>query len=255
MTDPAIGLAEATWATLEHDDGRSAAPFDPSTLADLPEPAQRFLGAAIPPGAPLAGGVVLEMAGEIRLVGRWFPFTARQILRAGVGFVWEPDVGGRILRFVGADVLGPAGARMEFRLHGRIPVVRADGPDIARSAAGRLAAETVVWLPQGVTPQAGGSWRAIDADRAAVAVPVPSGTIDVEVTVDRTGRLTEISLERWNGSAKPPALEPFGGTVAATRVFDAVTIAGQGVVGWNWHTAAQDEGEFFRYSITSARFV
>ena len=255
MNARATAPAEATWATLQHDDGQPPATFDTSTLLDLPEPAQRFLRAAIPADTPLASGVVLEMVGEIRLVGRWFPFTARQILRAGVGFVWQPEVGTRILRFVGADVLGPDGARMEFRLHGRIPVVRADGPDIARSAAGRLAAETVVWLPQSVTPQAGGNWRAIDADRAAVAVPVPSGAIDVEVTVDRAGRLTEIGLERWNASAKPPAREPFGGTVTATRVVDAVTIAGQGAVGWNWHTATKDDGEFFRYSITSARFL
>jgi hypothetical protein len=251
----ATGLAEATWAMLEHDDRRSTPAFDPSTLVELPEPAQRLLRAAIPAGTPLTTGVVLEMAGQIRLSRRWFPFTARQLLRAGVGFVWQPDVGGRVLRFVGADVLGPAGASMEFRLHGRIPVVRADGPDIARSAAGRLAAETVVWLPQRVTPQAGGVWRAIDADRAAVAVVVPSGTIDVEVTVDGAGRLTEIALERWNGSATPPALQPFGGSVTATRSFEGVTIADQGTVGWNWHTATQHEGEFFRYSITAARFV
>jgi hypothetical protein len=144
---------------------------------------------------------------------------------------------------------------MEFRLHGRIPIVRADGPDIERSAAGRLAAETVVWLPQGVTPQAGAVWRAVDADRAAVAVAVPSGTIDVEVTVDRAGRVTEIGLERWNGSATPPAPAPFGGTVTATRSFEAVTIAERGTVGWDWHTATQADGEFFRYSIVSARFL
>lgn len=255
MTERATGPAEETWAALEEDDSRSTPAFDPSTLDDLPEPARRLLRTAIPAGAPLATGVVLEMTGEIRLMGRWFPFTARQILRAGVGFVWQPDVGGRILRFVGADILGPDGASMEFRLHGRIPVVRADGPDIARSAAGRLAAETVVWLPQSVTPQAGGAWRAIDAERAVVAVAVPSGTIEVEVTVDRAGRVTEIGLERWNGSAKPPALQPFGGTVTATRSFDAVTIAERGTVGWNWHTSAQSEGEFFRYSIVSARFL
>jgi hypothetical protein len=110
MTERATGFAEATWSVLEHDAGGSTATFDPSTLDALPEPARRFLRAAIPAGAPLATGVVLEMAGEIRLMKRWFPFTARQILRAHVGFVWQPVVGGRLLRFVGADILGPAGS-------------------------------------------------------------------------------------------------------------------------------------------------
>lgn len=247
--------ARETWAALERDGTGPAGTFDPTSLRMLPEPAQRFLRRAVPVGAPLAAGVVLEMVGEIRLARHWFPFTASQILRAGVGFVWRPEVGGRVLRFEGADVLGPDGASMEFRLHGRIPVVRAAGEDIERSAAGRLAAETVVWLPQGVTPQAGARWRAIDDDRAAVEVPVPSGTIEVEVTVDRDGRLRDLGLDRWNGSAKPPGPEPFGGEVTAVRTFDSITIAESGVVGWGWHTPAQVEGEFFRYSITSARFL
>lgn len=248
-------LAEATWSTLERADGHPTPTFDPSTLAGLPEPAQRFLRASVPAGRPLASGVVLEMIGELRLAGRWLPFTARQILRRGVGFVWQPEVGGRIVRFVGADLLGPAGARMEFRLHGRIPVVRADGPDVARSAAGRLAAETVVWLPQALTPQSGATWRALDDDRAVVAVPSPAGALDVEVTIDEDGHLRELGLERWNGSAKPPSPQPFGGTVTAERTFDAITIAARGVVGWGWHTADQDDGRFFRYTITSAHFV
>jgi hypothetical protein len=253
--DSAPGPTEATWAALEGAGTHATVTFDVSSLVGLPEPAQRFLRAAIPAEAPLARAVVLEMVGRIRLVGRWLPFTARQILCAGVGFVWRPEVGGRVLRFVGADVLGPDGARMEFRLHGRIPVVRADGPDIARSAAGRLAAETVVWLPQGITPQAGASWRPVDDDRAVVAVPVPDGTIDVEVTIGRDGRLRELGLERWNGSSKPPALQSFGGTVSDIDTFDRITVAARGVVGWDWHTEDQADGEFFRYSITSARFL
>jgi len=153
--------------------------FDPSTLDGLPAPAQRFLASAIADGAPLPRSVQLEMTGRIKL-GVWLPFTARQILVAGQGFVWQPIVGGRIVRFVGADALGPDGARMEFRLHGRIPVVNASGPDTDRSAAGRLAAETVAWLPQALTPQAGASWRPIDDGRATVILTGPGGPVDAQ---------------------------------------------------------------------------
>lgn len=254
---------ETTWSALERAAARPAAAFDPSTVADLPDPARRLLLASLPVGAPLAPGIELEMAGEIRLAGRWLPFTARQILVAGVGFVWRPVVGGRILRFVGADVLGPAArpgdrehhASMNFRLHGLVPVVRASGPDVARSAAGRLAAETVAWLPQQLTPQAGARWRANGTDRAVVAVPVPDGTLDVDVTVDDDGRLCELGLERWNGSATPPRPQPFGGHVDTVRRFEDVAIAERGVVGWNWREPDQPEGEFFRFSITAARFL
>lgn len=227
--------------------------FDPTTLSGLPSPAQRYLRRALPAGTPLVTAVELEMDGSMRLGKRWFPFSASQILRVGVGFVWAPVVGGRFLRFVGADTLGPDGARMQFRLHGRIPVVAASGPDTDKSAAGRLAAETVVWVPQALTPQAGATWTPLTDDTARVGVPTPSGDIDVDVTVAHDGRLAAVMLQRWNAAAKPPRHESFGGKVSTEYVTaTGVHVAGSGTVGWQWDTAERDDGVFFRYAITSA---
>ena len=247
--------AAATWDVLATGSDDGPVPrFDPSTVEELPAPAARWLRRAVPEGTPLIRAVELGMEGEIRLGPRWFPFTAEQVLRAGVGFVWRPVVGGRLLRFEGADVLGPGEARMEFRLHGRIPVVRATGEGVARSAAGRLAAETVCWIPQAVTPQAGARWTPIDERRAAVAVDTPDGPIDVEVTVDGDGRQESLVLQRWNESADPPRYAPFGGDADGEFVTDnGVRVVGGGTVGWDRGTAAQAAGEFFRYRITVLR--
>jgi hypothetical protein len=249
-------VASTQWQSLAAVAAASATVdrFDPDTLAGLPEPAQRLLGAALPAGTPLVGAVELEMRGRIKLVRPWFDFGARQLLVAGVGFVWAPVVGGRLVRFVGADELGPDGARMEFRLHGRLPVVRASGPDVERSAAGRLAAETVAWLPQALAPQSGATWRPRSDDRATVTLAGPSGPIDVDVTVDRTGRLTELGLQRWNDSSSPPAPEPFGGVVSETVEASGVRVAGEGAVGWQYGTPSAAEAVFFRYRITRAEF-
>ncbi len=165
-----VEFADATWAELASPTTTTPPRFDPATLSDLPAPAQRYLRGVLPDGVGLSSVVRLSMAGEIKLGGRWLPFSARQILRAGTGFVWAPVVGGRLLRFVGADALGVKGARLEFRLHGLIPVVRSSGPDVRRSAEGRLAAETVVWLPQALAPQSGARWRGIDDQRAVVSL-------------------------------------------------------------------------------------
>lgn len=227
--------------------------FDPSTLDRLPPPARRLLTAAVPAGAPLSQRVELEMTGRIKL-GVWLRFTARQLLVAGRGLVWEPVVGGRIVRLVGADSLGPDGARMQFRLHDRIKVVDASGPDVDRSAAGRLAAETVVWLPQALTPQAGAQWRPIDERRATVILDGPYGPIEVDVAVQDDGTIAELRLQRWNSSAKPPGPEPFGGAVTATFEAGGIRIAGAGTVGWKFGTPDQDDGIFFDYTITGARF-
>jgi len=248
-------FAEATWAAHERAAGRNPVVFDTSTLAGLPEPAVRLLSAALPDGTPLHDVVRLSMRGEIKLAGRWLQFTAEQILRANVGFVWAAKVGGRLLSFVGADALGPDGARVEFRLHRRIPVVRGSGPDIARSANGRLAAETVAWLPMALTPQAGARWTATDEHQATVSLRGPGGPTDVVVAVDDSGALASLGLQRWKDSARPPRLVAFGGTVDSVLAApEGVAVAGSGAVGWDWRTPDETEGVFFRYQITRAEF-
>lgn len=248
-------FAERGWTALSNEPPVEPAAFDPATLADLPPPAQRLLGGALPSGVALSTRVELSMEGEIELGGRWFPFTAEQILRAGEGFVWSPVVGGRLVRFVGADLLTADDARMEFRLHGLIPVVRAAGPDVRRSAQGRLAAETVAWLPQALTPQLGARWTPVDDERAIVTLDAAGTDIDVEVVVDGDGRIRRAGLDRWNGSAHPPRLEPFGASIDS--IFTAPNgagLAGSGTAGWDFGTADETDGVFFRYRITAAEF-
>ena len=116
---------------------------------------------------------------------------------AGTGFVWEASVGKRPIRFSGGDTYWRGSGSLDFRLWGTFPVARAAGPDIDRSAAGRLAAETVAWAPQALTPQMGADWRGIDDRHAVVTLPVGEDTADVTVTVDEDGRLRELSMQRW----------------------------------------------------------
>ncbi len=244
---------EPTWRYLAEGIGEPPAEFDSSTLDGLPDAAVRWLRRVLPESTPLVSGVELAMRGDIR-IRRWMPFTADQILLAGVGFVWKPVVGGRFLRFGGADILGPDDARMEFRLHGLIPVAKASGPDTARSGAGRLAAETVAWVPQAATPQAGACWARIDAERAVVTLDAAGQPTDVEIAVDADGRLTAVRLQRWNNSDEPPAFKPFGGDVTSEYITDTgVRIAGSGLVGWGYGTSDWDDEQFFRYEITRAK--
>lgn len=247
-------FAAATWSALESM-ADAWLPFDPASLDGLPAPAQRYLSTAIPAGTPLSTLARIQMDGDIKLGGRWLRFTATQILRAGVGFVWAPVVGGRLVRFVGADELGPDGARIEFRFQGRVPVVRGTGADVRRSAQGRLAAETAVWLPQALTPQAGARWTAIDEERAVVTVDAAGADVDVEVCIDQDGRMRWLGLQRWKDSATPAAYASFGGTVDSFRTADnGVRVAGSGTVGWEWHTPEQADGMFFRYRVTDISF-
>ena len=250
---PEADLVASTWRLLAAGGEDSPPRFDASTLEQVPEAAARWLGRVLPDSTPLVGGIELTMSGQIR-IRRWMPFVAEQILRAGVGFVWKPVVCGRVLRFTGADLLGPSGGQMEFKLHGVVPVASASGPDTARSAAGRLAAETVAWLPQALTPQAAGRWTHLDANHAIVTVAAAGEHVDVEVQIDSRGQLCGLRLQRWKDAADPPRFDSFGGPVTGEYVTESgVRIAGTGTVGWGFGTEAWGDGEFFRYTITGAR--
>ncbi len=243
---------DRAWAALEPTPQDAAAPpFDPDTLEALPAPAARWLRRVLPARSPLVPAVTLGMQGEIALGGRWLRFRAEQVLRAGTGFVWRPVVGGRLLRILGADLLTADDARMDFRLHGVLPVARADGPDTRRSALGRLAAETVAWLPQATTPQAGARWFAVDGERAVVTLAVPGGQVDVTVTVAQDGRLRAVHLARWRPEPEPARLVPFGADVEAEGPGAAgALVAGAGIVGWDHGTADWPSGAFLRFELT-----
>lgn len=249
---------DALWTQLARPPSaeRPLARFDPGSLASVPAPAARWLGRVLPEGVRLVEAVEISMEGKIRLGPRWMSFTAQQILRASEGFVWKPTVGGRLLRFVGADLLGPGDARMEFRLHGLIPVAKASGPDVARSAAGRLAAETIAWLPHAATPQAGARWRPVDDRYATVTLHAAGVDVDVTVGVADDGRLCSIELRRWNNAADPPAPEPFGAETRREHVApDGVRVVGAGAVGWGYGTPGWDSGEFFRFTVTDINWI
>jgi len=245
-------LRKAAWADLTRPTP-SVGVFDPDDLGGLPDPARRFLNHALTPGVELVPTVYLEMKGEIKLK-TWTPFRARQVLRAGEGFVWEATAGKAPIRFRGGDTFWNGFGSLDFRIWGTIPVARESGPDVDRSAAGRLAAETVFWAPQALTTQMGASWAPIDSTTAKVALPVREDTVNATLTVDYEGRLQEVVTQRW-GDPDPDkhGFHPFGAAVEGYGRFGGITIVTAGRVGWWWGTERQEEGEFFRFTLTEAR--
>jgi hypothetical protein len=232
-------------------DGPPAEPFDRAMLVDLPEPARRWLTRAIAPGTPLWRSVELTMQGEIRL-GRWRSFTATQVAAPPAGYIWAARASIFGVPVVGFDRLSSGTGQMCWRLLSLIPVVTAEGPDITRSAAGRLASEFVM-VP---TTFRAATWRLGDRSDTAVATwRIGAEEVDVEVHVGRDGQLLDVALQRWSDAGGEPfGYHPFGVTVEAERTFAGITIPSTVRAGWWWGTDRQEEGEFFRARITDATF-
>ncbi len=232
-------------------DGPPAEPFDVAMLADLPEPARRWLSHAIAPGTPLWRSVELIMRGEIRL-GSWRSFTATQVAAPPDGYIWAARASIFGVPIVGYDRLSSGTAQMRWRLLSLIPVMTAQGPDITRSAAGRLASEFVL-VP---TTFGAATWRLGDRPDTAVATwRIDAEQVDVEVHVGPDGQLLDVLLQRWsNPDGASFGYHPFGVTVEAERTFAGITVPSTLRAGWWWGTDRQGEGEFFRARITDATF-
>ncbi|EMA56151.1 DUF6544 family protein [Halococcus thailandensis] len=222
--------------------------FDSDSIADLPPAAERYLRHAIAPGTPLARRIELTMDGQLRLGGRWLPFTADETLAARRGFIWRPTVRfGFGLRFSGADfhIDGTGGQR--FALASLVPIVRSSGPVINRSSAGRFLAESV-WLPTSFLPAMGAEWEGVGDRRARVVLP------DVEesltVTVDEAGAVESVETLRLDGDTGE--MRPFGASIERERTVDGLTIPSRLEVGWGFGTDAYEP--FFRAELRDAFF-
>jgi len=229
-----------------------ARPFDPSALEGLPGPARRYLAAAVAPGTRPGRSVRITMTGRFLLGGEWRPLTATERLAAD-GLVWRARVkaGGLPIRVY--DTLGPEGAALRAWALGLVPVARADGPDVTRSAAGRLAAE-MIWLPSALLPGPGVAWEGVDADTARVRLTVASAPLAVNLRMDPDGLPVAVWMMRWGDPDGDGVFSeaPFGAELSGPRAFGGHTIPTKVRVGWGFGTSAF--APFMEAEITDADF-
>ena len=215
------------WETLRVPPGTAV--FVPETVARLPEPAQRYLRHAIAPGTRLARSVVVEMQGRIGLKpgADKLPFQASQILAMPHGLIWRATVGEGIMQISGSDRYVAGQGAMHWFMGYLIPVVRAGGVNVSRSAAGRVALEAPLLLPSALLPDAGARWEAIDARSARVHLQVGSEQLALLVVVAPDGRLERVEMPRWDAEGldgKPGYVLWIGDELTEERTFGGYTI-------------------------------
>lgn len=230
--------------------------FDPDETADLPSPARRYLLHAIQPATPLAGHVHLRMHGQMALKpgGSMLPMHAVQVIAVPHGFVWSATVGPWWSRIVGYDAYESGNGEMQWKLWNIFPIVDASGPDISRSAAGRLAIESI-FMPSALLPSQGASWEAVDDSTARVALTLADAEHVLDLTVDNDGRLIAVTMMRWGNQNATGRyeMEPFGTfSIQEEKSFGGYTIPTRLSVGWR--PGSDDPFEFFFAEIDHMEF-
>jgi hypothetical protein len=254
-----VAHAERVWAAL--DAGRESRPArsDPFMVADLPPVARRYFARAIEPGTPLHRVVQLEMAGTFILNGKALPTQARQILAPpGRGFVWQARMGQGVTRFAGSDGYLRTEGREEswtkFWLAGLVPLARiGGGSNHPRAAATRAMAEAL-WVPATLLPQFGATWRQTGPDSAELHFADTPDLPPLHLTFDPQGDIVEIMTLRWSDANhdKTYRLQPFGGRMLATAVFQGFRIPVTVELGNLWGTP--DYVPFFKATVSSATY-
>jgi hypothetical protein len=227
--------------------------FDPVMLTDLPEPVRRWLTHAIAPGTPLRRVAVLHQHGQIK-IGRWQRYDADWILAPPHGFIWAATTRLGPLSIRGFDRYTNGTGEMRWRLFGRIPFIRTLGPDVTRSAIGRLAGE-LCFVPAAALAL-GVRWKEIDDHRAVACIEVGGRTNRVTITVNDAGALDRVDVPRWG----QPEGRTFGEHLFTAvldgpeATFDGFTIATTARAGW-WHCPDRcAASEFIRFTIDHASY-
>lgn len=215
------------WETLRLPSGTTK--YDPGSITHLPDPAKRYFRHAIAPGTRLARSVVVEMQGRIGLKpgAEKLPFQAVQILAVPGGLLWRATVGEGLLQISGSDRYFAGEGAMHWFIAYAIPLVRASGSDVSRSAAGRVALEAPLMLPSALLPVAGARWEAIDAFSARVHLQVGSEQLALVLFVALDGRLERVEMQRWDPEGldgKPGYVLWIGDQLTEERTFGGYTI-------------------------------
>lgn len=241
---------EELWERAPH----ATARFDPALVAELPEPARRYLLHTFAPGAPLATAARLTMHGELRLKQVWYPFEAEQVLSWERGFVWHARAKVKGMPVSGFDRLIDGEGTMRWRLLGVIPFIRAGGPDVARSAAGRMHAEAI-WIPA-VLFGDDVQWLDGDAAHGSVMIRAHGELTQLVFDLASDGAVDTVSLARW-GDIGTGAFhyETFGGRCSDERTFQGVTLPTRYRLGWYFGSERfEPEGEFIRIELDDVTY-
>lgn len=215
-----------------------------------PELVRRYIERNLPDDQSPAG-VRLSQVGEMQLkAGRWSPFRASQTMAVDrVEFAWHANF--RMLPLVSVRVRDwyRAGAGgLAVRLWDVIPIVNAEGDEVARGEAMRYLAELPL-VPHAMVANPALRWRVVDESTVEVATCVGPERVAVSLHFDADGDIVAMSAAaRERGVGKRAVATPWSGKFGEYREFDGIRVPTKAEVSW-----VLPDGQFtyFRCRVTN----
>ncbi|MGD8977899.1 MAG: hypothetical protein PVG91_09860 [Gammaproteobacteria bacterium] len=193
----------------------------------LPPPACRYLRRALPADGSLARTVDLYLVGRIRprAGAGWIGFEAHQRICPERGFICAARLESLgPLAIEGADYLLEGQAGSDYFMGRIFPLVREEGEDLRRAAAGRLLIESI-WLPATLVPESGVRWQPGDLSRATAVVPTAEGNAALNFLIAEDGGLVEVSaMLHEYGPGGSGGKRPFALRVEEEARWDGFTV-------------------------------
>lgn len=253
-------MAARAWSELERRVRLQPAvePFRAALVEGLPEPAQRYLLHSIAPGCRLARAVRLQTRFEMKLRegdrSRAELFGS-ELLAPPLGFVWRARTRAGLLPLRVTDHYLDGSGEVRVRLLGFVPVARASGPDVTRSARGRLAGE-IIWLPSALLSIADVHWELLDEERVRVTPTIDGDPIPLTLRIDADGRLREMTMLR-HGDVGVESWQPipYGVEVLEESELGGVKLPRRVRGGWWYGSERYDEAEASDFEIVSAELA
>lgn len=242
------------WQTLEQQPGEERL-FTEEIVAGLPDPARRFFLHSIRPGMRIPSKLHWGYSGELRTRKDmpWLSLKAEQIIVKERGFVWKARASKGPLVVTAADHYLDGDGRMRISLFGLIPFINATGPDLSRSALGRLVVENIS-LPGALLPSKNVQIEGVDRNHFRAMVSLHGETTPITLTVDEEGRVGEFTMQRWGNQTEDGSYRyvPYGGTIDEERVFEGYTVPSRLAIGW-WYGTERYE-DVIRLEVDWAEF-
>jgi hypothetical protein len=114
---------------------------------------------------------------------------------------------------------------MRVALFGLVPIVNSSGPDLSKSALGRLTAESIL-VPFTLLPQRGVIWESEGDRRIRATLTAYREAATLNLTIDGQGRLQEVVMQRFGNQTETGewAYIPFGMCVDEESTFNGYNI-------------------------------